>query len=152
MFDAYIILGFITNEAKNYEKALEYNTKALNIAIKYNLTETNQIAVALNNIGHIYQDKNNDRLALQKFEEALKSKNIKENPDLHAVLIDNIAYSKFKLNDYSQLPDLFYKSLKIRDSLNFTVGIIYNKIHLSEFYIVNHDILKAKNLQMRHLI
>lgn len=144
MFDAYIILGFITNEVKNYEKSLEYNTKALDIANKYNLTESNQIAISLNNIGHIYQDQNNDQLALQKFEEALKNNNLEDNPDLHAILIDNLAYSKFKLKDYSQLPDLFYKSLKIRDSLNFTVGIIHNKIHLSEFYIVNQDTLKAK--------
>ena len=59
------------------------------------------------------------------------------------MLLDNLAHSKFKLNEKDSLPDLFYKSLKIRDSLQLTTGIIASKLNLSEYFRFGNDTVKA---------
>jgi len=141
-YEAYNILAIAACELKDYNRAIQYHTKAINIAKKNNLEES-EIS-SLNNIGYVYQCQNRDLQAIKKFKEALKNKSITYRPDLQAILIDNLAYSKFKMNNYSQLPDLFYKALEIRDSLKITSGIIYSKVHLSEFYKKTHDINTAQ--------
>lgn len=140
VYEAYSILGVVSSELKDYEKAIEYYNKALSLAKENNLSNSHQEASSLNNIGNAYQNLNKDKLAIEKFQAALKDKGVyTDDPNLYAVLLDNLAYSKFKLRDFSNLPDLFYDSLKIRDSLNLTLGIVYNKIHLSEYYAVVND-------------
>ncbi|MDQ7960233.1 tetratricopeptide repeat-containing sensor histidine kinase [Flavobacterium lindanitolerans] len=152
-YEVYNLLGIISNELKDYEKAHEYHTKALNLIDEYNLQTPYQRASSLNNIGNVYQRQNKYSLAIDKFKAALRDKNmIKEKPNLYAVLLDNLAYSKFKLSDYSELPGLFYKSLKIKDSLNSYIGIIYSKIHLSEFYAETKDTIQAQRFVKEALL
>jgi hypothetical protein len=51
------------------------------------------------------------------------------------VLLDNIAYSKFKLNENETMSsELLSGNLKLRDSLKLSSGIFINKIHLSEYF------------------
>ncbi|PZO31995.1 MAG: sensor histidine kinase [Flavobacteriaceae bacterium] len=146
IYEAYNLLGIISNELKDYEKALEYHTKALNLAKENNMNIFHEKASSLNNIGNVYQNDNKHKIAIEKFNEALlQDKDLSvEKADLYALILDNLAYSKLKTKNYSQLPELFYKSLKIRDSLNLKTGIIYNKLHLSEYYLLEKDSLKAK--------
>lgn len=145
VYEAYNILGYISNELKDYEKSLEYHTKALNLAKENNLNYFFQIPTSLNNIGNVYQNQSKYEEAIANFEEALKAKNLfAEKPNLYAILLDNLGYSKFKLKKNEELPQLFYQSLKIRDSLNLTFGEIYSNIHLSEYYDSKEDTTKAK--------
>ena len=146
VYEAYNILGYISNELKDYEKSLEYHTKALNLAKENNLNYFFQIPTSLNNIGNVYQNQAKYEEAIIKFQEALKAKNLfSEKPNLYAILLDNLGYSKFKLNQNAELPELFYQSLKIRDSLNLTFGEIYSNIHLSEYYDSQKDSFKARS-------
>lgn len=145
VYEAYNILGYISNELKDYEKSLEYHTKALNLAKENNLNYFFQIPTSLNNIGNVYQNQSKYEEAIANFQEALKAKNLfAEKPNLYAILLDNLGYSKFKLKKNEELPQLFYQSLKIRDSLNLTFGEIYSNIHLSEYYDSKEDSSKAK--------
>ncbi|MFC6097653.1 tetratricopeptide repeat protein [Flavobacterium qiangtangense] len=146
IYEAYNILGYISNELQDYEKSLEYHTKALNLAKENNLNEFFQVATSLNNIGNVYQNQGDYESAISNFNEALRAKNLfSEKPNLYAILLDNLGYSTFKLSENSELPpELFNKSLKIRDSLNLTFGEIYSNIHLSEYYAANKDTSKAK--------
>jgi len=142
IYEAYNILGVSSYGLKDYEKAIEYHTKALNLAEENNLTTYHESASSLNNLGGVYQEQNKHILAISMFQEALKNKNLFiDKPKLYATLLNNLAYSKLKLKDFSSLPDLFYKSLKIRDSLDVKPGIVYTKIHLSEFYAIKKDTL-----------
>jgi len=54
-----------------------------------------------------------------------------------------LGYSRFKIKDSNELPELFYESLKMRDSLQLPIGIMLVKIHLSEYFASNNDTLKA---------
>ncbi|MDI1304103.1 MAG: ATP-binding protein, partial [bacterium] len=83
-------------------------------------------------------------LAQKYFEKGLEQKNlIVQKPYVYAMLLDNLAYSKFKLKDSNELPELFYNSLKLRDSLQLTSGIFVTKIHLSEYFASKKDNVKA---------
>lgn len=145
IYEAYNIIGVTSYGLKDYEKAIEYHTKALNLAKESNLITYQEEASSLNNLGSVYQERNQHKLAIKKFNDALKDDQLHfKNPKLYATLIDNLAYSELKLKEYSKLPNLFYESLKIRDSLNLKPGIVYTKIHLSEFYLIKKDTLTAQ--------
>lgn len=147
IYEAYNILGATSYSLKDYEKAIEYHNKALNFARENNLSTMHEEASSLNNLGSVYQVQNKHSLAVSTFREALKNKRLFfDSPKTYATLIDNLAYSQLKLKDFSELPNLFYKSLKIRDSLKLYPSVVYTKIHLSEFYQVKHDTLTAKKL------
>lgn len=149
VYDAYNLLGVNSNELKNFEKAIEYHNRALEYLEENELTSTYHLdASSLNNIGYVYQNMKANKQAINYFERALKDDSLfKDNPSLYAMLLDNLGYSLFKLKDFKKLPSLFYKSLKIRDSLKTdSSGLILNKIHLSELYQFWGDTLRAQGI------
>nr|WP_315151828.1 ATP-binding protein [uncultured Flavobacterium sp.] len=144
-YQCYNLLGILYNEREEYNKSLEFHNKALAILDDRSIPAEFQFkARSLNNMGYVYINLKKYRQAKNYFEEGLKQKNIFVNePSLYAMLLDNLAYTKFKLNEKKELPGLFYKALKIRDSLHLISGIIINKAHLSEYYASQNDTLKA---------
>lgn len=146
LYDSYNLLGILYTELEDFTKALEYHNKALNsINEQTSPVELQHKALSINNIGFVYQNKGQHTQAIDYFEKALENKDdlIKYNLFAYSVLLDNLAYSRFKLNESKDLPELFYQSLKLRDSLDSTVGIISTKIHLSEYFQAKKDTLKA---------
>jgi signal transduction histidine kinase len=145
IYESYNLLGLIYNELGEYTKAIEFHTKALaSIDDKVIPLEFQSKATSLNNIGLVYQNLNKHKLAKKYFQQGLEQKNlVKEKPSLYAMLLDNLAYSKHRLNESIGLPELFYKSLQFRDSLQMTTGVIVNKIHLSEYFASKKDTIKA---------
>jgi signal transduction histidine kinase len=59
------------------------------------------------------------------------------------MLLDNLAYSRYKLKDSNGLPELLFQSLELRDSLQLTIGVIISQIHLSEYFASKNDTTKA---------
>jgi signal transduction histidine kinase len=101
-------------------------------------------ASSLNNMGYVYLSLKNYKQAKINFEKGLKEENLfVDKPKLYAMLLDNLAYAKFKLNESEGLPYQFYRALKIRDSLHLTSGVIINKTHLSEYFASKNDTFKA---------
>lgn len=146
-YDAYNYLGISTSELENYENSLIYYKKALEIVNDGELSNYSyNYSKIKNNIGYVYLNMGEYKRAIENFKEGLKEDYLlSENPGLYAMLTDNYAYSKFKLNDFNELPGLFYVSLKIREKNQLNQGIILNKIHLSEYYNqVNDSILSRK--------
>ena len=145
-YDSYNLIAISSNELKNYTRAIEYHEKALVVAKKYfSNNNSNLIANSENNIGVVYQNINNHKKAIEYFKNALNQKNLlSESPSLYAMLVDNLAYSKFKIGDNKDLPRLFYNSLKIREDYNLSSGVIANKIHLSEYYSSLNDSVNSK--------
>ena len=148
IYESYNLLGIIYNELGEFNKAIEYHNKALkSLDINPTPLEFQSRATSLNNLGLVYQNLNKDKLAIPYFEKGLEQKKdlLLYKPFVYAMLLDNLGYSRFKLNENQDLPELFYESLKLKDSLKLTAGIINDKIHLSEYYEYKGD--KAKALQ-----
>jgi signal transduction histidine kinase len=154
LYDGYNLLGIIYNEREEYDKALEYHNKALSMVEDKSIPLEFQLkATSLNNIGYVYLNMQNYNQAKIYFKRGLEQKNLfSDYAVLYAMLLDNLAYSKFKSKDFTELPSQFYRSLKIRDSLKFESGIILNKIHLSEYYAFKKDTFKAIQFSKQALI
>jgi signal transduction histidine kinase len=146
VYESYTLLGLISNELSDYEKALQYQQKALEVVKDTLMNDPEHpIAVTLNNIGNIYQNLGNNRKAILKFEEALKEENlIYTNPQVYAIIIDNLAYSKFKLDKSDkEVPSLFEESLHINDSLQNMPLVIFSKVRYAEYFFAIGDTTKS---------
>jgi signal transduction histidine kinase/Flp pilus assembly protein TadD len=145
LYEAYNLLGIIYVEFGEYENAITYHNKALLISDDKIIPEEYQsTATSSNNIGFLYLNSKKYLLAKEYFQRGLQQKNLLiQKPHLYAMLLDNLAYSKFKLKETTGLPELFYQSLKLRDSLQLTDGIFVSKIRLSEYFASKEDSIKA---------
>ncbi|HLP63415.1 tetratricopeptide repeat-containing sensor histidine kinase [Flavobacterium sp.] len=154
IYNAYNYIGISSNELKNFDNALNYHFKALEIAKKSNFdTKLHLSARSQNNIGFVYQNLNEHKKAIEYFREAMKDEKLLiDSPDLYSMLIDNYAYSKFKIKDFEELPKLFYKAIRISEENGFTQGLFLNKIHLSEYYNYVGDTLNAKKFAEEALV
>lgn len=146
LYDAYSVLGLIYNELEDYNNAMVYLNKALTtIDDELTASFSQPKATSYNNIGLVYQNKKDFKKAKSFFQKGLEEENVaKDKPSLYAMLLDNLGHAKFKLNEKDSLPDLFFQSLKIRDSLQLTTGIIASKLNLSEYFISKKDTVKAR--------
>ncbi|TRX38149.1 sensor histidine kinase [Flavobacterium sp. ZT3R18] len=145
LYESYNLLGILYNEREEHGKALEFHNKALtSIDDKSIPVEFQSKATSLNNMGYVYLNLKNYKQAKSYFEKGLEERNLfVDKPKLYAMLLDNLAYAKFKLNESNELPEQFYRALKIRDSLQLSSGVIINKIHLSEYFAYKNDTLRA---------
>jgi signal transduction histidine kinase len=145
LYDAYNLLGIIYGELGEYENAITYHNKALLISDDQIIPKVFQArATSYNNIGFLYLSSQKYLLAKEYFQKGLKQENLFiQKPSVYGMLLDNLAFSKFKLNETDGLPQLFYQSLKLRDSLKLNAGIFINKIHLSEYFASKNDTIKA---------
>lgn len=140
LFSAYNNLGIIYGELKEYDKALTYHKKASS----YAKSSESLKSANLNNIGMIHHNAQSFDDAIKYFYQALAVDSLySKDPTFYAMLLDNIAFSKLKRRDTTDIESTFFKALKIRDSLNDGLGKVINKIHLAEFYIYKQDIVKA---------
>lgn len=154
LYDCYNLLGILYNEREEYDKALEYHNKALlTLEDKSIPSELQLKATSLNNIGFVYLRMNNFNKAKFYFQKGLEEKDLFNGKTfLYAMLLDNLAYAKFKSQNLTDLPKQFYDALKIRDSLKIESGIILNKIHLSEYYAFKKDTFRAIQLSKQALL
>lgn len=153
VYEILIMIGLVSNELKDYDKAIEYYNMAIKLVRSSNFDRSSfQEEICLNNLGYVYQNLKSYNIAIQNYNQALKNINIRKyDPDLYALLLDNLAYCKLKSNDYSKLPDLFIKSLKIRDSMDNKTLLILSNIHLSEYYYDLKDSIKAIEFSKKSL-
>lgn len=143
LYLCYINIGAIETQLKNYDKAIQYRLKATKYSSKLKSAQGYKI-LNLNGIGMIYQARGNYKASIPYLEEALNTPNIhKQYPNYYALVLDNLAYAKFKLGITKELPQSFLKALKIRDSLQIIEGIATSKLHLAEYYGSKKDTIKA---------
>lgn len=147
IYEAYSLLGINSNLMRQSEQALKYHNLALDILAKSNFDSFFQFkASTYNNIGTVYQNMGEYEKAIRYFQMSLNEKNhLLNNPDSYAKALDNLAYTNFLIKDFRNLPDLFFESIKIKDSLNLTSSLINSKNSLSEYYLYQKDTVAAKN-------
>lgn len=145
-YDALTNLGISSTGQDNYAESISYYNKTLVIAKNNNFEQDYFLqSVSLNNIGNSYLNLKNYKNAISKFQEALLEKKLlKQKPQIYSIILENLAYSKFKIGDRKQLPYLFFESLKIADSLKLKSRSVYTRIHLSEFFFSEKDSINAQ--------
>ncbi|WP_289663690.1 tetratricopeptide repeat-containing sensor histidine kinase [Flavobacterium panacagri] len=145
LYDCYNLLGLLYNEREEYQKALDFHYNALKIVKDKSMPAEFQLqATSLNNIGYVNLKKENYRAAKMYFQKALNEDNLyKQNKELYAIVLDNLAYSKFRLRETKDLFIQFDNALKIRDTLGLKSGVVLSKLHLSEYFAYKRDTLTA---------
>ncbi len=145
MFEGYNMLGNISVETKNYDEAKLYYGKALEVTENFFSKDDFYFrAVVLNNIGNVYIFEKSYQKAKYEFQTGLRDTTLfRTDPELFATLLNNIAYTDIKLNNFENLPESFYKSFRIRDSLNLHSAAISSLTNLSEYYSVVGDTANA---------
>lgn len=137
---SYSNLGTVAKYLERYDDAVSYHLKAIEYA-KNTKKETLYAVLGNNNIGTVYKSQQKYKEAKEYYHKALSYESfLRKNPKSHSLLLDNLAYVNFLSNDTENIPDLFYKALKIRDSIGDQNGIATNTLHLTEYYkSVNED-------------
>jgi signal transduction histidine kinase len=151
IYNAYNLIATALDGQNNNSEAIKYFELALTQLEGYKKEGYDDAAIALfrascyNNMGGVYVKMGRHQQAITIYEDAMKLEGVKAVPSLYAKLLNNLAFAKFKNGDNTGLPTMFFKSLKIRDSLDNTSGIIASNINLGEYFLYNKDTLKAIN-------
>lgn len=138
-------LGIIYMCLEDFENAIKYHTKAYEIRKKLPKNRILELH-SLNNIANVYKKKEAYNKAIPYYTKALSNySNLQKSPGIKAKLIDNYAHAQFLNGNDREIPQLFFKALKIRDSIGDVSGKITSYIHLGEYYKKNGKKKMAQN-------
>lgn len=129
-------LGIVFKELEQYDESVKYHIKALELKGKLRGDNRKTIDISKNNLANTYKNAEEFNLAVDYYNQILENKNlIKQQPDFYALVLDNYAHTLYLLKKHDQLPELYFKALKISDSINYRGynSIIINQ-HIAEFY------------------
>lgn len=149
LYESVVQMALNLDELKEYDDALKYYSMALeqlNKLEKENYPKDrldNYYSGYYNNTGSLYDKMGNHNKAKEHYIKVLAFDGLKDNPKLHAMLLNNYAHNKMQSGDTHKVDSLLFLSLKIRDSINHEQGIIASKIRISEYYLRKKDIAQA---------
>lgn len=129
-------LGIISDEFNQYEDALKYFNKALEINSKISSVWTKERGYMWiqNNIGRLYQRKNEHKKAIEYFKKGLNVEDVRQKrPSIYASLLENLAASSFLSGDKKNVLSNYMEVLKIRDSLNDRL-ICNTYVNIADYY------------------
>lgn len=146
-------LGLVFTELKEYDKAILYHNKALDVVKDYKSNgPEHPVAICYNNIGYLYLRQKKYQEAIINFELGLQDKQLADDdPDTYGCLLDNLAYSRLKSKNFKELPKLFYDALEIRNRQEDYTYIVGSNIHLSEYYQIKNNLKLSLEYSQRAL-
>ncbi|WP_264520937.1 ATP-binding protein [Flavobacterium sp. N1994] len=121
----YNMMAVAFDKQKKWDDALLYYQKA-----SKSFKDTIARTLARNNIGLIYQEKNQHEKAIVILKPLLNKHNRKQDD---ALILNNLGYSQYKLNRPEAYANLL-KSYQVTDSLKDVMGSIQTNTHLAEFF------------------
>lgn len=105
---------------------------------------SNYKAYCYNNMGRVYIKQKDYKDAIRIYEEAFPGIDTRViEPSLYAMMLNNLAYVKFKSGDNRGLPDMFYRSLHLRDSIGDRSGVVASNLSLGEYFAGRSDTARA---------
>ena len=149
IYNCYNLIATSLDGQNDNEEAIRFYQRALDQLDNYKKEGYTDAHIAMfkascfNNMGLVYNKMGNHDKAISIFREAIEFEGVKDNPSLYSKLLNNLAYARFKSGNNTGLPDMFYESLRIRDSLDNDSGIITSHINLGEYYVHKKDTSKA---------
>lgn len=143
LYLCYNNLGSITKELEEYDKAIEYYQEA-DTYLKL-IDEENYFRQNLeNNIGVVYQEMGLHKIATAYFEKiTADSTMLIKSPKLYARALNNLAYSKHKLEPEADLTETYKLALQILDSIEDWQGVARAHYNGAEYYYSRQDTVHA---------
>lgn len=119
----------------NYERLNEYDDAIYNYnqAIKFAEIDL-QKDILTNNIAVVYIGKNNFKKTESILYNLSQKKDIIDNPENHARILDNLGYSYYKSGN-SKAIEYINKSIEIRKKIDDDFGLTTSYLHLAELYL-----------------
>ncbi|WP_452224965.1 ATP-binding protein [Lacinutrix chionoecetis] len=146
LWSRYNLIGIISGELKNYDKALEYHNLAFDI-IKGHPYEYYYKIYSKNNIASIYRRKQEYLKSVNLFKEILKDESLKtKDSSSYAHIQSNLAYSQFLSNKFDEInvDNLFKASFDLSKVLDDKLGIMATSAYYAEFLQNTGNIDSAK--------
>lgn len=149
IFNCYNLIANSLDGQNDNEGAIRYYELALDQLDNFKKEGYSQAAInstrafGFNNMGGVYVKMGRHDKAISIYQQALDFKNVKKDRLFYAKLLNNLAYARFKSGNSHDLPDMFYESLRIRDSLDDEAGIVTSNINLGEYYLKHKDMPRA---------
>jgi signal transduction histidine kinase len=138
-------LGIIYNELGDYDEAIKYHEKTLELKSEFKKRNILLEGSSFNNMAVVFKNALQYDKAIKNFSFILENKDFrKKRPEFYAMVLDNYAHTKFLLNQNEDLPELFYDALKVCDSIDNRYNTITINMHLSEYYQSINKIDSAK--------
>lgn len=143
LYDCYNLLGIIAKNLTEYDQALK-DYKTANGYLKKIKNQKYTEAGEKNNIGVVYSEMGEYEKAIPYFEEVILMDGLKKNQiDLFARALTNLAESKFKSGIDTNVKIQLEKSIFIRDSIGDLEGLAGSHYHFAEYYLTKKDINNA---------
>ncbi|MEB8328647.1 hypothetical protein OO009_04705 [Flavobacteriaceae bacterium KMM 6897] len=142
----YHVISVCSKELNDYEEALEWNEKAVNMAIAHsNVIPDNNLNIFKNTKANILVKNNKLQDAISLYKTLLENVAI-SNKNEYARILTNLGYAYWKMNLKEDTGEkLMLEALSIRKQNNDISGLISSNIHLTQFY--NN---KDKELALQH--
>ncbi len=148
-YESALQMALNLEELQEHEDALKYYNIALQQLEKEAPEGASQsYIICYNNIGSLYDEIGDYKTAKEYYVKGLAFEGVRNNPRLHAMLLNNYAYSKMLSGNNHKVDSLLFLSLKIRDSIKHEQGIIASKVRIAEYYLNRRDTAQAlKNIK-----
>lgn len=142
--DAYTTLGNSLKSINQFDQALTYHQKALQL--RQADLDSSGLAGTLNNIGNIYRYQKKYDEALEQYFKALTIKERTGTQKSIATTLDNIATTYLDLHQIARASTYFQQALSIRQKIDDKEGIVTSINRLCRLYIETGNLAAAEKL------
>jgi tetratricopeptide (TPR) repeat protein len=128
-------LGIVSKELRQFNKALEYYDKAIEISNKMNYGNSNKYT-SIHNKASVFRIRGDFKKALELYQEVLNQGYLfQDDPAFYPQILGNIALTKFESNakDYNNIEQMFKQAYIISDSLDDKITKLAITHDLSKF-------------------
>ena len=146
LYNCYNLLGSISKELKEYDRAIGYFNAAAEYLNKLSDQEINyqEFSSLQNNLGNVFKEQKMYLRAIPYYQNALKADSlIIDSPKDYAIYLDNLASSRLKTGDTLGAKGQLLEALAIRKEENQLAGMAKSYFSLAEYYMLQNDTLKA---------
>jgi len=138
---AYNTIGIAYGQNNQLNKAKQYYYKALNLF--YQINDSLEVRNSLNNIAIVYGKEGNLDKSLVFFNKALLiSKSLKDST-MQTPILNNIGVTYKIKGQYKDAEKYLLESMKINTENNYTRGLLFSYLNISELYLEIKNITPA---------
>jgi len=150
IYECYTLIALSLKELNDYKEALNYFKLALSELDKLENEDYSKAKIissrvtCYNNIGYVYEALENYPEAKRIYTKGLITPGLRRyKPNVYAMLLGNLGYVNMKSGDTIGVYNTLVESLRIRDSISLSPGIVSGKLKLGEFFLLRKDTTKA---------